>query len=340
MKDTEYIEELLNSYIDGELDERKSNEVRRLIDNDAEVRQFFETLTRYKKLMGSIPSAAAPEGFAEGVAKRLERQVLLADTGVYHHHAGRRHLVIRRLMTAAAIVVLMAVLSLIVFDIFVPKASRDKFVNSALNRKQKPQVLYEKPFADAKPPQDEVIKVPAQNTTAVPMVVKLTLTTDSPVETDWLIGKALMNTGLFDKTAAIDRKTGSVRYVLNCSADSLVNLMGELRFIWPKCTDAKLEIGTEQAGKYITVNNVTSQQVLEICKADNYGQRIRMANDMAIINNFTAPDVLARYIAKEDVDYDLLMPEKPVLTSAEQAKQPQPADSAGQANLTIVVIGK
>ena len=27
MKDIEYIEELLNSYIDGELDERKTNEI-------------------------------------------------------------------------------------------------------------------------------------------------------------------------------------------------------------------------------------------------------------------------------------------------------------------------
>jgi hypothetical protein len=340
MKDIEYIEELLNGYIDGELDERKSNEVRRLIDHDAEVRQFFDSLNRYKKLMGSVPPAAAPEGFAEGVAKRLERQILLADTGVYHHHAGRRHLIIRRFMTAAAIVVLGAVLSLIVFDIFVPKTSRDKLVDSALGRKQKPQVLYEKPFADAQPAEDKPIVVQPVKTSSVPMVAKLTLITDSPVETDWLIGKALMNTGLFDKTVAVDRKTGSVRYVLNCGERSLVNLMGELRFIWPKCSDAKLEIGTEQAGKYVAVNNITAQQVLEICKADSYGQRIRMANDMAIINNATATDVVKKYLVQEDINYDLLIPDKPVLTSAEKAEPAKSESPADQASLTIMVIGK
>jgi hypothetical protein len=340
MKDTEYIEELLNSYIDGELDERKSNEVRRLIENDAEVRQFYDSLTRYKKLVGSVPPVSAPEGFAEGVAKRLERQVLLADMGAEHHHAGRRHLVLRRLMTAAAIIVLGGVLSLIVFDIFVPKTSRDKLVDSALGRKQKPQVLYEKPFADVPQQEDKPIAILPAKVSPFPMVAKLTLTTDRPVETDWLIGKALTNTGLFDKTVAVDRKTGSVKYVLSCGEESLVSLINELSFIWPKCSDAKLEVGTEQAGKYVAVNNITAQQVLEICKADSYGQRIRMASDMAIINNAAATDIVKKYLVQEDINYDLLIPDKPVLTSAEKAEPAKSESSANQANLTIMVIGQ
>jgi hypothetical protein len=244
------------------------------------------------------------------------------------------------MMTAAAIIVLMAVLSVIVFDVFVPKSSRDKFVNNALNRKEKPQVLYEKPFADVKPVEEAVVVVVPQKISTVPIVAKLTLVTDSPVETDWLVGKALMNTGLFDKTVEIDRKTGSVKYVLNCGRDSLVSLLGELSFIWPKCTDAKLQIGTEQAGQYVTVNNVTSQQALEICKADSYGQRMRMANDIAIINNAAAADVLAKYFAKQNTGSDLLMPEKPVLTSPEKTPQSIPDNSGGKANLTIMVIGR
>jgi len=340
MKDMELVEELLNSYIDGELDERKSNEVKRLIDNDPKARRLFNSLNRYKKLMGSMLPAAAPEGFSESVSRRLERQALLADTGVYHHKAGLRHLILRRFVTAAAVIVLMAVLSIIVFDIFVPKSSRDKLVSSALGRKQKPQVLYEKPFPDAKTAQDEAVPVPLPKTATVPMVAKLTLFTDSPVETDWLIGKALMNTGLFDKTTAVDRKTDSVRYVLNCSRDSLVNLAQELSFIWPKCTDTTLEIGTEQTGKYITVKNITAQQTLEICKADNYNQRIRMANDMAMINNVMAPDILQKYFAQQNADSDLLVPEKPVLTSTEKTEQPKSDSTSGNVNLTITVIGR
>ena len=83
MKDMELIEELLNSYIDGELDERKNNEVKRLIDNDKQIRRLFDSLSRYKKLMGAVASDKAPEGFCESVTKHLERHILLADTGEY-----------------------------------------------------------------------------------------------------------------------------------------------------------------------------------------------------------------------------------------------------------------
>jgi len=122
--------------------------------------------------------------------------------------------------------------------------------------------------------------------------------------------------------------------------DSLANLAQELSFIWPKCTETKFEIGTEQAGKYITVKNITAQQTMEICKADNYNQRIRMANDMAMINNVMAPDVLQKYFAQQDADSDLLVPDKPVLTSTEKAEQPKSDSSSGKATLTILVIGK
>ena len=124
MKDIENTEELLNSYIDNELDERKGNEVQRLIDNDAEVRRLFETINRHKTLVGSLRSATAPEGFSESVTRNLEREMLLADTEIYQHKKGKRRLVLRQLLTAAAMIALLAMLSYVVMDIFVPKAAR------------------------------------------------------------------------------------------------------------------------------------------------------------------------------------------------------------------------
>jgi len=207
-----------------------------------------------------------------------------------------------------------------------------------MNRKQKPQVLYEKPFAEA-PQQEQVIPVPMPKAPLVPLVARLTLLTDSPIETDWLVGKALMNTGLFDKTSAVDRKTGSVKYVLSCDRNSLANLMGELTFIWPKCSDATLDIGTEQQGKYITIKNITAQQTVEICKADNYNQRIRIASDLAIINDVAVTDTLKQYFARQNADSELIIPDKPVLTSSEKPDQPKSNVVSEPANLTITVIG-
>ncbi|HBG26997.1 MAG: hypothetical protein A2Y10_20220 [Planctomycetes bacterium GWF2_41_51] len=338
MKDIEQLEELLNSYIDGELDERKSNEVKRLIDNDKNARLAFESLHRCRKLLGSLRPSAAPEGFCESVTRDLERNILLADTEVYQHSKkGKRRLIYRHFITAAAMIALVAALSYVVLDIFVPKSARQKFADNVLNRKPKPQVLFEQPFAQA-PEQDIVVAAPKGP--SVPLVAKLTLITDSPVEADWLIGKALMNTALFDKTSAVDRKTGSVKYVLSCDRNSIVSLIGELNFIWPKCSDATLQIGTEQQGKFITINNVSARQTLDICKADNYNHRLRMASDIAMINQIAVTDVLQNYLAKQNADSDFIVPNKPVLTSSEKIEKPLSDNVSEPANFTITIIGK
>ena len=339
MKDMEQIEELLNSYIDGELDERKSNEVKRLMDNDKEIQSLYDSLKRYKSLMQTVSRLPVPEGLCENITTRLERHILLADTDIYSHKAGRRHLMARRLMTAAAVIALAAVLSVIVFDIFVPKSSRQQLLTNVMRKRATKQVLYEKPFDETKQQEDKQI-VP-EKAADVPLVAILTLETKSPIEVDWLVAKALTTTNLFNQTAAIDRQLGSVRYVLNCNKDSLVSLLQELSFIWPQCTNTKMDIGTEQVGKYITINNISTQQLLEICKAENFGQRLRMANDLAVINKVTSPVVIDRLYAIADTDYDLFKPQKPVLTSVEKTQTAsQPSGNIKNATLIIIVISK
>jgi len=339
MKDYEYIEDLINSYVDGELDERKNNEVKRLIDNDPDARRLFESLKRYKNLMNSIPPVAAPDSLCEAVTENLEREMLLTDTESYHSLKGASRLVFRHFLTAAAMFALLAILSYVVFDIFVPKETREKFAHNIFSRKQKPQVLYERPFADAPAPiQDKIVESPKGP--AVPLVARLTLITESPIETDWFIGKALMNTGLLDKTSAVDRKSGSVRYSLSCSRKSLVNLVEELSFVWPKCSETILEIGTEQQGKFITINNASARQTLDICRADNFNQRMRIAADLSLINQAINTDILKTYFARQNTDLELLIPDKPVLTSVEKNQQIPSDFTTDPANFTITVISK
>jgi hypothetical protein len=339
MKDMEQIEEILNCYIDGELDERKSNEVKRLIDNDKEIYSLYDSLKRYKNLMDAVSQQPVPEGLCDNITSQLERGVLLAETETYSHNAGRRHLMARRLMTAAAVIALTAVLSLVIFDIFVPKSSRQQLLSSTFRKKAIKQVLYEKPFADTK--QQEDIKIVPQKTYDAPFVAILTLKTNSPIEVDWLVAKALTTTNLFSQTTAIDRQPGIVRYVVNCNNQSIVSLMQELSFIWPQCIDAKIDIGTEQTGKYITINNISTEQIMEICKAENFGQRLRIANDLAVINKLTAPAIIDRLYAAADINYDLLVTQKPALTSTEKTQiAGQPLDNTKNATLTIIVISE
>ncbi len=337
MKDTEQIEELLSSYLDGELDERKSNEIKRLIDNDSQIQRLYDSLKRHKNLMNSVSQQPVPEGLCDNITSRLEREVLLANTETYSHKAGKRHLMVRRLMTAAAVIVLATVLSVVIFDIFVPKSSRDKLLTSALRRDTTKKVLYEQPFAETQPPEDK--KIVPQMPYDVSLVAILTLKTNNPIEVDWFVAKALTTTNLFGRTAAVDRQPGSVKYVINCDNESVAGLMQELSFIWPQCTDAKIDISTEQTGKYVTVNNISADQVMKICKAENLGQRIRMANDLAVINKITTPAITDRLYANADIDYDLLVNQKPTLTAAEKTEiAPQPSETLENATLTIIVI--
>lgn len=339
MKDMELIEEMLNCYIDGELDERKSNEIKRLIDHDKEIYSLYDSLMRYKDIMDTVRRQPAPQGLCDNINAQLEREILLADTKIYSHKAGRRHLMTRQFMTAAAVIALAAILSVVIFDIFVPKSSRERLLSNAFRKKPTKQILYEKPFDETKQQDDKQI-VPEKVYDA-PLVAILTLKTNSPIEVDWLVAKALTTTGLFNRTAAIDRQPGSVRYVINCSTQSLVSLMQELSFIWPQCTSAKMDIGTEQAGKYITINNISARQVMEICTANSFGQRLRMANDLAVINKVTTPATTDRLYAAADINYDSLMAQKPVITSAEKTQTAeQPPDNSKKATLTIIVISK
>ena len=78
------LEELLSSYIDGELSERQCNEVKRLIGHNEQAAAMLKEMQKYKALLGSLPQAQAPAHLFENVRASLERSVLLDE---YHGKA-------------------------------------------------------------------------------------------------------------------------------------------------------------------------------------------------------------------------------------------------------------
>jgi hypothetical protein len=101
-----------------------------------------------------------------------------------------------------------------------------------------------------------------------------------------------------------------------------------------------MEIGTEQPGKFVTVDNITARQTLDICKANNFTQRMRIAGDISIINQASDTEVLRNYFAHQNAGSDLIVADKPVLTSSEKTEPNQSGITADPANLTITVISK
>ena len=117
------IEELLNSFIDGELTQREANEVERLIADDARIAQRLRELQKSKMLVGSLPRAEAPAEMAEQIKASLERRTLPAQQLQHLDElAGVKQLLVRKILAAAAMIVLVAVLGAVIYTIVAPES--------------------------------------------------------------------------------------------------------------------------------------------------------------------------------------------------------------------------
>ncbi|MCD4831325.1 MAG: hypothetical protein K8R02_05880 [Anaerohalosphaeraceae bacterium] len=337
MKEFDKTEELLNSYLDGELDERRSTEAKRLIDHDEDVRAKYETLEKYKSLVEALPCDKAPGNTFEEITHRLEREVLWDNSPESSYKAGRRHLFLRRLVTTAAVLFLAAGLFVIIFDVFVPESTRKQFVAN-FGRERQSQVLYERPFADAKmePTVVEDVRVEPENSPIVPLSAKLVFKTSAPIQVDMFVGKAIMNRQLFAKTTAVVRKSSSIYYELECDKSDLISLIDDLAILWKKCQDVQMSVETEIFDNYVTIDRISASDVLEICQVQNYNQRMRMAEDISKINAVSPAAMVIEklYAGGTDIDLNMFELPKPVLTEPEDVQAKTIEDPA---KLTIIV---
>jgi len=102
------IDELLNSYIDGELSQEQQIEVHQLIADDDQIAHRLRDLQRCKMLVACLPRAQAPtEIFSFLVARKPLR---------------------RRVLAVAAVAALMAVSAAVIYSIFAPKSAADRSI--------------------------------------------------------------------------------------------------------------------------------------------------------------------------------------------------------------------
>jgi len=80
--DREQLGELLSCYVDNELEDRERAFVERLIDSDADVRRWYESLRKTIASVHALPQHEAPVSLAADLLEQLERRELLdADVG-------------------------------------------------------------------------------------------------------------------------------------------------------------------------------------------------------------------------------------------------------------------
>lgn len=345
MKENANIDELLNSFIDGELTARQQTEVQRLITHDAQIAKRQAELQRCKMLVGSLPRAEAPVEMVEQIKTSLERKILLGTQSQhFDEHKGARGLLIRRVTAAAAMIGLVAGLLAVVYTILAPQNGTDRPI--AIEDWQQPTDTTDRTsFVKHQP-------YPVRRDTGFNGRIELKTKTSVLVAVEASINRAIMDNGLSNY---ISSKSGDNRsiYAISCSREVLNSLLADLENIWTKFDSATLFVQTSQfGGEVVAVEGIGAEQIAEIVNENNLETRLKLAKDFAVLNNMAATLPGKELLAAVDNSGSDLTSQwrtpKPVLTSAVRRpvesekmiiKPTGKAEKAPQVYLTIVVTG-
>ncbi|MHC4460787.1 MAG: anti-sigma factor family protein [Planctomycetota bacterium] len=226
-REEQNIEELLNSFVDGELTRREANEVERLIADDAQIAQQLRELQKSKVLVGSLPRAEAPAEMAEEIKASLRRRTLLGQRAErFDERAGARHLLARKVLAAAAMIGLVAILAGVVYTIVAPEAGY-------------------KPSGGA-----------------LAFNGRLELKTSNLAAVDAAIKMAIEDKGL--KYSSPGSRGDKSVYALNCSREDLNLLLADMDNIWERFDSATLFVETKTPGRRVVVDDVSAKQVADL----------------------------------------------------------------------------
>ena len=309
MKEISNMDELLNSFIDGELPARQQTEVQRLVDHDEKIAQRLQQLQKCKMLLSSLPVTEAPPQILENVKASLARKPLLDESALRRtERAGTRHLLGRKLFAAAAMLGLVGILTAVVYTIVAPETVT-----------QGPVAVVAAPFSG-----------------------RLELKTNDLPAVVGVINRAIEENIPSDEWIASDQNNVKEPHALICSSESFNLLLAELGNIWDKLDSAHFFVDTEVFGEQVVVDAVTAEQIAGIVNQDDSKRRIEVAKDFAVLNNI-AEHLPGREIltAIDDTTVGLITPPKPVLTWNQKTVKKSPARTEKNKNihLTITVVG-
>lgn len=246
------IEELLNSYIDGELSVRQRTEVKRMIANDPNIAVRLRKLQKCKTLVNALPVAKAPSHIMENIKASLAQKNLNEEKAPVQISEYREVKVRRRIFAAAAMFSLAALL-VFVINMLMPSqiGNKEGGIQTASNFK---------------------------------ISGKLELKSNDYKAVDSIISKAIDNSGMA-KSATYEKDANRRVYTLSCSRESLDKFLTDLEGNWDQLSSAKLSLDTNNFGEHVTVASVTPSQISAIVNQNNTNQSIKVARDISVINN-------------------------------------------------------
>ncbi len=327
MKEIPNMDELLNSFIDGELPARQQTEVQRLINHDEKIAHRLQQLQKCKMLLSSLSVAEAPPQILENVKASLASKPQLVEQPlVFDERAGTRHLLGRKLFAAAAMLGLVGILTAVVYTIVAPETVTQRPV--AVERRELPTAV-------------DVVK-PGPTIIAAPFSGRLELRTSYLPAVVAFINRAIEDNVPSDEWIASDQSNVKEPHALICGSESFNLLLAELGNIWDKLDSAALFVDTEVFGEQVVVDAVTAEQISGIVNQGDSKRRMEVAKDFAVLNNM-AERLPGREIltAIDDTTVVLITPPKPVLTSNQKTvkKSPTRTEESKNVHLTITVLG-
>jgi len=314
MKEIPNMDELLNSFIDGELPARQQTEVQRLVDHDEKIAQRLQQLQKCKMLLSSLPVTEAPPQILENVKASLAGKPLLDEqSSAFAERAGTRHLLGRKVFAAAAMLGLVGILTAVVYIIVAPETVTQGPV--AVERREPPPTV-------------EVVE-PTPTLIAAPFSGRLELKTNDLPAVVGVINRAIEENIPSDEWIASDQNNVKEPHALVCSSESFNLLLAELGNIWDKLDSAHFFVDTQVFGEQVVVDAVTVEQISGIVNQDDSKRRIEVAKDFAVLNNM-AEHLPGREIltAIDDTTVGWITPPKPVLTWNQKTVKKSPASPA------------
>jgi hypothetical protein len=321
MKEIPNLDELLNSFIDGELAPRQHTEIQRLVAHDKKIAQRLEELQQCKMFLSSLPVAEAPPQILENVKASLARRTLLGEEpSAYDEQIGARHLLGRKVFAAAAMLGLVAILIAVVYSIIAPTVPGRPVT---AERPDMPPVI------DLAEPAPAIV-------VAAPFSGRLELQTNILPAIVGIINRAIEENVPSDEWIASDQSKIREPYSVVCSIESFNLLLARLDDIWDKLDAATLFVDTEVFGQRIVVDAVTIEQIAGIINQDDSAKRIEVAKDFAVLNNVEENLPGKQIMAVIDnTTIDLMTPSKPVLTWDEKTTKQLPSSTKAIKNIHL-----
>jgi len=329
MKANPNLDELLCSFMDGELSPRQRTEVQRMAARDQQVGRRLRQLQSCRTLFAALPQVEAPGDMIEQIKLSLERRTLLQEQpAAPRRSAGALHLVFRKFVAAAAMFALLGVLGVVVYQIVAPVAAPET-----------------RPFATDTPRSQPVgpdRTVLASAVADAGFSGRLELRTASFASMDAFIRRAIENNALSDSAEsgiAGDRRS----YRVVGTRDNINRLVASLGSAWQSAGAATLYVDRPgDSAAPVAVEAVTPDQTFSIIARNSTEASVEAAQAFAVMNDLAGQTPGSELLAMigEDTGSMLALAgiPKPRMTKPDDPTKTTLASPQGQPNASLTIV--